>query len=394
MGWIARGFQVTALALVGLGIAFVLSRFLPFDGPMRHMDTKWLNAAAACIWEGQSPYNAAFFEACWAHVTDVPYHSTFVFGTPLVPLIAPLGAMDSVAFYRATDVANALAICALAVALWFASEAGQVRGGEQVRRAVWLAFAVSLGGIAGAGYKGQPAIFVALGVVLVYLAIRRKNGFALMGGTFLCLIKPHLCLMPLAIAWFWEPKRLWGAKFGALVLIAGSIGVAAALNGALLADYGESLRLHSESVAAKFISMDRLVGVAGVLDREGVAMGTLLLCVAALGAAAAGALLLSRVGPDLFDGLYVSAVFAGLFLFPIKDYDLATLAIAYAVLARQSLMLQAVFALPMLLMWRPALAEIAGMTADDRLTLTTVVGIGIACGMAGATLGRRLAVRP
>lgn len=76
-------------------------------------------------------------------------------------------------------------------------------------------------------------------------------------------------------------------------------------------------------------------------------------------------------------------------LFPVKVYDLAALAIAYAVLARQPPALQIACAGPMLVIWRPGLAGLAGVSAEGQLTLVTLCAIGVATGLLGAALGRR-----
>lgn len=386
--------HIASLGVVALGLIFALSRFAGVDEPMRHWDTRWLHAGAICLWDGLSPYNAAFFDQCWAQVTDAPFRSTFVFGMPVFALMAPLGGMDIAAARSAADIANALALAGLVPILWMAAEMRRAEGVHRLVRALWLAFGLSLSGVAGAGYVGQPAIFVAVGMGLLYLGALRNGGpLCLAVGTFLCLIKPHICLLPLFVAWLRRPLGQRTGKVLAIAAVLLSVAVAASLQGALIEDFREALRLHSEGVASKLSSVQQLLGVSGVVARLGPIVGSGLVIAVFLAAAGMSARWLGRTGPDTWDALFVGGLFIGLMLVPVKGYDFSVLTLGYAIAARQSAAMQAVLALPLLVVWRPALLHSFGLSASQTHTIVTLMAILVGAVFLGAALGHALATR-
>ncbi len=80
-------------------------------------------------------------------------------------------------------------------------------------------------------------------------------------------------------------------------------------------------------------------------------------------------------------------VLIGAFLFPIKGYDFAVFSIVFAMIGTMPVVLQAILATPMMILWRPALGEMfltwVGLSNSIALVNTMILVVL-------ATLGARL----
>ena len=368
--------------LVALGAAFTIYKFLPESGGARHIDTRWFAAAATCLWEGQLPYDIRQFETCWTNRFDDPYLSPFVFGPPVLGLIWPLGAVNTSTAFLLVDLMNAAAVLALAAILWMVAQPHSAAGLARSLRAFWVFLGVTTGGLAGAGFVGQPVILSALGLGLIYLALRDGSGLKFGVGTLLCLIKPHITLLALTYVWVMG-RGLARAKLFSALLLAAIAAVLFAWDQGFVADFLEALETHSASNAAKISDPTLLFGLPHILSRFGGMTGGLILlatgglaCITAYG-------LGSRQSGTPTEFLFLAAALGSVFLFPVKAYDLGALAVAFAVIGRMSWPVQLVYFVPMLLVWRPSLLGMFAVAPADMRASVTVIAL---C-MAAAALG-------
>jgi hypothetical protein len=385
-----------SLMIVSSGIALSLFKFVGVDGLSRHIDTAWLYSASACLLDGLSPYNLAQFTDCWVEALGRDFIAPFVFGPPILALLWPLALFEERFANMLVDAANVGAILWLAVILWKVSEQENTDRLRQAARPVWLAFGLSVGGVAGAAYTGQPVVLVSLGLALVYLGLRDRGPVIFTVGTLLCLVKPHLILLPLAALWMSRPGRLLVGKAFAIAAVAICIGAVAFLEGNFFTDYSESLRAHSNSDAAMLTDLTVLYGVPGVFASYGTVAGAALSLGIVTLALAFGASSISRsailgLNVNAMDTLLVGALFTGLAIVPAKEYDFAVTALGFAVISRMPLKLQLICIVPMLLVWRPRIAIILGASPEQGITLVTMVLLAIGAGMIGLAIGSQFA---
>lgn len=380
--------KITLLSLallLLLGAAFTLYKFLPEAGSARHIDTQWLVAASACLLDGQLPYDIRQFELCWISRFGDTYLSSFVFGAPIFGLIWPLGAFETPTAFLIVDLLNATAVLLLAAALWAIAEPQKSVGLAQILRVFWIFLGVTIGGLAGSGFVGQPVILSALGAALLYLAMRRKSTMSFLLGSLLCLVKPHITLMALCYAWIMG-RGLARARLYTACSLAGLLGLLFLWDQTFVQDFFEALEVHSASNAAKIADPSRLFGMPHIISRFGAAFGGLLIVIVGGLAFAMAYFLGVAQKARAEDCLFFAALVGGLFVFPVKGYDLGVLAAAFAVIGTLSWRAQLAYLVPMLLLWRPGLLGLVNVPSDDIKMGVTLIAFGTAAAALGLAL--------
>lgn len=365
------------MVLVVLGALFTIYKFVPEGGSARHIDTRWFVAASTCLWDGQLPYDIRQFEACWTKTFDDDYLSSFVFGAPVLGLIWPLGLLETPTAFLFVDLLNSVAVLLLAAVLWKIAAPQKALGLARVLRAFWACLGVTIGGLAGAGFVGQPVILSALGAALLYLAIRDGATLKFLVGTLLCLIKPHISLLALSYAWI-TGRGLVRAKIWTTLILAATLALLFLWDQTFVQDFLEALDVHSASNAAKIADPSQLFGLPHLISRFGVVFGSLILLVIGGLSFMAAYRLGSTQNIRPTDCFYLAALLGGVFIFPVKAYDLGVLAAAFAIIGTMPWRVQLVFLVPMLLIWRPGFLGIADVAPGDVRMSVTVIAFSVA----------------
>lgn len=273
-----------ALFVVLCCAVFAVSRFLFASGNARHFDTRWLYAAAECLYAVVSPYKFAGLSACWQSGLGADAPAPFVFGITILPIVFPMNLWDFTKASVYFDAVNLGAIALLGWCLWLISDIDRTQGRQRIERSGWIGLGLSMGPVSGSAFVGQPVVLVALGIALLVLGSQRRSNWMLTVGRLLCLIKPHLALLPLLIVWFREPLADFRGKLAAgisLLLLAAAV---QSLGGDFVADYLASLRTHTSSTVGHLVRPETLYGFPGLVS--GPSSGIELVAAALIGCAA------------------------------------------------------------------------------------------------------------
>lgn len=246
--------------------------------------------------------------------------------------------------------------------------------------ALWLALALSNGGVFGAVYLGQFSLVAGAGLVGIALIAAGAAWRPWTLGLLMTMVKPHLSLV--AVLFAMARKGRSDAR-----RIAVALGVLAALSlpvllvdPAFLRSYRESLALHAASQYAAVATPEALFGLPGMLaDPAPRWLLAAMVLAAALPAAVLRLDTRPRATRDTILAAFAAVVILGTMLFPHKAYDFAVYSVVFLVAARQRVAVQAVLLLPLLVVWRPALLERAGL---DQIMGANLALIGLAAGFA------------
>lgn len=199
--------------------------------------------------------------------------------------------------------------------------------------------------VSGSSFVGQPLVLITLGVGLLVLGNQRRSDWVVAAGTMLCLIKPHLALLPLLIFWLREPLAELRGKLAAGVILLLLVAAVQSLEDNLVTDYLTSLRAHTSSTVGYLTRPETLYGFPGIVS--GSTSDIELVVTALIGCTAflAGWRYRSFL-PGQGDSLVMAIVLLGPFLFPIKEYDLAVVSVIFALTARQAPVFRALVLIP------------------------------------------------
>lgn len=375
-----------------LGLALVLVKGVMATGPGRHVDTRYFFAAGKCLLGGESPYDLAAFRMCWQEALSIPFRSAYLF-PPVSFLYAVTLAPFSWAEARVlADCFGVLSFGFLAAALMRLVKPSLRTRNEALASSAWLLFALTGSGVLGSIFVGQGSVMVSAAVAWVLVGMRESRAWPFALGTVFATVKPQISLVAVLLGWLCRPKQLQRLKIGVATTLILGAALGLVVYGDTLSDYRESLAHHSSSRFTGLAPGDRLYGLPDLLSSaSGIELRGLLVVPVWF---VAMWLILNRWkpqrGPIDQPEVIAFVVLLGAFLFPIKGYDFAVFAIVFAMIGTMRFRLQAILAVPMILLWRPALADRLLALLGQFESLSSIALVNTVILLVLATLAARL----
>lgn len=362
--------------------AFITLRMLgALETPNFHWDGRYLMAAADCLSQGLSPYAVEDFFVCWEARTGTPPRATYVFPpNTLVPTF-PLAFVQRPAADLLLLALHGVAFAILAI-LSIALLRNRTATGLGCWTAPgWLALGLTNTGILGSIYLGQFSLVSGAGLVALTLAVCGTGWRPWITGLLLAVAKPHLTVISVMAAFLLTGLSDVRAKVVAVGVAFASMAWIFLLDPSFFSNYRDALAVHSSSQYSDVSTPERLYGLPGFFLE--MTPRWAVITVVALTSMATLTRLLSRRQSEM-DAPHVAAfaaiIILGAMLVPHKGYDFAVYTVIFFLTARQRLIIQALFLVPMLVVWRPALLDLIGvdpLMGGNLALLLIAIGFGV-----------------
>lgn len=379
----ARHIIIALWIVVIAATAFIMLRMLgSLDRPNFHWDGRYLMAAADCVGRGLSPYDVEDFFVCWEARTSTPPRATYVFPPNTLVPVLPLALVERPAADLLLLALHGIVFAVLAiwsVALLCNRSATGLGGGWTAP--AWLALGLTNSGIFGSIYIGQFSLVAGTGLVALALAVAGSGLRPWIAGLLLAVVKPHLTAVAIMAAFLLTGMSDVRAKVVAVAVAFASIAWIFLLDPSFLGNYREALAFHSSSQFSNLTSPENLYGLPGFFAKMTFIWAAI--TVVAVTSMAVLTRFLSRGRFDLETpsvAAFAAIVIIGAMLVPHKGYDFAVYTVIFLLMARQRLAIQALFVLPMLVVWRPSLMGVVGvdvLMGGNLALILLAVGFGV-----------------